>query len=290
VSSASQKQRMNGDQPSHPIYVWNGILEPKHVWSIGPAIWVFLWCINRTTEERLTKEGDYKGLVLGGMPVTLGEISEELQVSEKTVSRHLKRLLVRGYLKLTLAPHGYVIRVCKSCRWPKEQKQCLKTIRAAGRTKVSDDSDNAGRKLQSATRDGDNSAPQTKVSDHLGQKCPQTSDNSVPVQTKVSDVIRSNSSYGLSSDESGDEAARENRAAPSPSPLEEKGENQTQRQPLPGSQKKRIWDSPEQRAASYAALDAEKREKDSPPAIQAECGNGVVSTAEYHQLEAVGAR
>ena len=42
-----RQERKYGKNRSYPIPVWNGILE--HCKKIGPAIWVFLWCLDRIT-------------------------------------------------------------------------------------------------------------------------------------------------------------------------------------------------------------------------------------------------
>jgi hypothetical protein len=93
---------------SYPIPVWNGIFE--HQREIGPAIWVYLWCL-----DRITREESACGFVLGGTPVTASRIASDLQDdSERTVRRHLERLAKCGYLELKRAPYGVVITVTNS--------------------------------------------------------------------------------------------------------------------------------------------------------------------------------
>jgi hypothetical protein len=112
--------RKYGDRSSHPIYVWNGILEPKHREKIGPALWEFLWCINRTT-----KEPGGVGFVLGGKPVTYEEIAEEFGIPKRTARRHILRLARNGYIILIRTPHGYSIRVPNSCKFPDKPKTAI---------------------------------------------------------------------------------------------------------------------------------------------------------------------
>lgn len=98
--------RKNGERDSHPIPVWNGILE--HRQRIGNAVWVFLWCIDRVTEE-----SDGKGLVFGGSPVKVGSVAADLELDECSVRRSLKRLAGR-YLEITRTPYGLRIQVLNS--------------------------------------------------------------------------------------------------------------------------------------------------------------------------------
>ena len=125
------KRRMNGEEPSHPIYLWNGILESKHLKRIGPAIWLFLWLINATTEERLCEDGKYQGWVYGGKPLTYRELAQFLNTSERSIQRHVKTLFDGHYIDLLLTPYGYQFRVRNSCRWPEAQSKGLKIIKAS---------------------------------------------------------------------------------------------------------------------------------------------------------------
>lgn len=124
------KRRMNGEQPSHPIYLWNGILEPKHIEKIGPAIWLFLWLINATTEERRMDDGEYQGWVYGGKPLKFAELAGFLSASERSIRRHVDTLFEGGYIDLLLTPHGYQFRVRNSCRWPEAQAKGHSVIKA----------------------------------------------------------------------------------------------------------------------------------------------------------------
>jgi len=101
--------RKYGDRPSHPTYVWNGLLEAKHRKRIGEALWEFLWCLDRITQER-----DGVGLVLGGKPVACKDVADGFDVNERTVRRHFDQLERESYIERTLAPHGYTIRVRNS--------------------------------------------------------------------------------------------------------------------------------------------------------------------------------
>jgi hypothetical protein len=102
-----RNERNHSGQRSYPIPVWNGILD--HRARIGPALWVFLWCLDRITEEELGV-----GFVLGGTVVAVDRIACELQDSDRTVRRHLQRLAKHGYIGLKRAPYGFIITVANS--------------------------------------------------------------------------------------------------------------------------------------------------------------------------------
>lgn len=117
--------RTYGEKPSRPIYVWNGILEPKHRERIGPAIWLFLYFIDRTTKERPNKHNpdEIQGWVYGKMPLTLKRMSSETGLPERTISAHLLRLECHDYIRTVRAPHGLIILVQKSGKWLKSEKR-----------------------------------------------------------------------------------------------------------------------------------------------------------------------
>ncbi len=163
-SSEKSNGRKYRDKPSHPIYVWNGILESKHRKKIGPACWEFLWCLDRITKE---KEG--VGIVLGGKPVTYAEIAQDFGVSEKTIQRHMERLTREGYITGILTPRGYSLRVANSCKFKKQVGQkCPTTITAQ----------------PEGNRTATEQVLRTKVSTQVGQKCPATPDKSVHAPDK----------------------------------------------------------------------------------------------------------
>jgi DNA-binding Lrp family transcriptional regulator len=127
--------RKYGDRNSYPIYVWNGILEPKHLKRIGPALALFLWLIDRTT-----KECNGIGDVLGGKPVKAEEIAKSMGVDERTTRRRMDRLERHDYIDRTLTPRGYTVRVMKSCKFPKRPAvvgQECPTTEDSGRTEMS---------------------------------------------------------------------------------------------------------------------------------------------------------
>jgi DnaD/phage-associated family protein len=92
---------------------YTGLLSAKHKVNIGPALWEFLWLISKTTKE-IEENGETLGIVLGGKPIKVSEISEELGSSERTVKRNISRLKEFGYIETIRAPYGEIYRIRKS--------------------------------------------------------------------------------------------------------------------------------------------------------------------------------
>lgn len=99
--------RKFGEHVSRPFPLWNGIFDHRR--RIGCSVWVFLWLL-----DKITNECDGVGVVWGGRPITAGRIAKDLGWSEKTVRSHLGQLEANGYIDRKLAPYGFVIRVLKS--------------------------------------------------------------------------------------------------------------------------------------------------------------------------------
>jgi hypothetical protein len=112
--------RKYGERQSHPIPIWNGILEHRE--RMGGAIWEFLWCIDRVTREK-----DGVGLVLGGQPITLQRIMQDVPGNDgDTVRLHMKRLEAQRYIRRRRTPYGHVIEVLNSQKrgiWKAEKPQ-----------------------------------------------------------------------------------------------------------------------------------------------------------------------
>jgi hypothetical protein len=103
------------------IPISNGILTSDHCRDIGPALWVYLWMIDRTTKEVPGEDGQLEGLVLGGAQVRAAVIAADLGLSVRLVHEHIKRL--RAYIRVIPMgeglPSGYA--VMKSKKWRKNQ-------------------------------------------------------------------------------------------------------------------------------------------------------------------------
>jgi hypothetical protein len=91
--------------------VWNGIFD--HYGRIGNAIWVFLWLVDRVTEER-----NSVGIVLGGRPVKIRELVESIKgCTYQRVRDQLYVLEQNGYITKKRTAYGFVIRVLNSRKW-----------------------------------------------------------------------------------------------------------------------------------------------------------------------------
>lgn len=97
---------------SHIIPVSNGLFEHRE--RIGPAIWEFLWCIDRITAEEIDDHGERWGLVLGGTPIKYDRIADDLKSSEQTVKRNLAILKEQGYISAIRISRGQILKVAKN--------------------------------------------------------------------------------------------------------------------------------------------------------------------------------
>lgn len=88
------------------ISVSNGLLQDNHQKRMGKTVWQFLWCLDKVT--KIDNEG--RGVVLGGKPIKLKDISGTHRV---TVSRNLTHLEKEGYITLLHTPRGIIIKVMK---------------------------------------------------------------------------------------------------------------------------------------------------------------------------------
>jgi DNA-binding MarR family transcriptional regulator len=106
------------------IYVQNDLLDPKHINAIGPALWLFMWCLDKITKI----DEDGLGYVLGGSLVTIAKIQKEMGLSTGTISEQLKRLEENGYLRLTRTGRGFIIVVNKAKKKFKQVSENRKQV------------------------------------------------------------------------------------------------------------------------------------------------------------------
>lgn len=92
------------------IEITNGLLEEDHKKRMGPAVWEFMWILDKIT--MVDEEG--VGWVLGKKPIKLSDIQKKLGGDESTVSQHLNRLYTEGYINLINTGHGLIISVNKA--------------------------------------------------------------------------------------------------------------------------------------------------------------------------------
>jgi hypothetical protein len=97
---------------NHIIPVSNGLFEHRE--RIGPAIWEFLWCIDRVTREEVDDNGERWGLVLGGVPIKYDRVALDLKSSEQTVKRNMQILKEQQYISSVRASRGQILKVAKN--------------------------------------------------------------------------------------------------------------------------------------------------------------------------------
>lgn len=105
---------------NHIVPFSNGALRPPHVKQIGPAFPLFL-----LYEDKVTKGEGKDGVVLGGRPVTDGEMAKELGLHQRTAAEHRLRLAKHGYIATKRTGRGYVVSVKKSKKvlWLRSRRQ-----------------------------------------------------------------------------------------------------------------------------------------------------------------------
>jgi hypothetical protein len=109
---------------TYSIPVSNGILTPTHRRQMGPAIWVFLWMIDRTTKEIPGQDGSLEGMVLGGQQIRASVVAKDLDLSTRAVHEHIELLCRYKYVRRIDGgvglPAGYAVQNSK--KWKKNQQ------------------------------------------------------------------------------------------------------------------------------------------------------------------------
>lgn len=101
---------------------------------INAALWEFLWCLDRTTEER-----DGVGLVLGGKPMKLSQIVAGIKGSNReTVRRNVEHLEKEGYIRRRRTPYGYVIEVPNYDLWKEKPQNDVSQLQQKPQNEVSE--------------------------------------------------------------------------------------------------------------------------------------------------------
>ncbi len=108
---------------SYPIKIWSGLLSDGHTQKIENALWEFIWLVNK-----VTKEENGIGYVLGGKPIKVEDIKDDLGRSYQTVYRHLQQLEKNGYINIKKAPYGLIITVNNSKKF--SNKRLIKNDKA----------------------------------------------------------------------------------------------------------------------------------------------------------------
>jgi hypothetical protein len=104
-SASSGKERNN--EKTYRIPISTGLLE--HCPKMLDSVWLYMWYIDRTTEER-----DGEGYILGGIPIVDAKPASALRVPVKTIRRWRLKLVREGYVRALRTPYGFVITLLKS--------------------------------------------------------------------------------------------------------------------------------------------------------------------------------
>lgn len=94
------------------LRVKSGLLDPKHVTAIGPALWEFLLLVHWQTHD--------DGTVKGGKPIRAEEIAKALGRPQRNVERNLPRLA--PYLETTRTPYGIKYRILNPGKFERTAK------------------------------------------------------------------------------------------------------------------------------------------------------------------------
>ena len=113
-NQSQARPRKFGKNPSRPLPVWNGILEPKHRRKIGNALWLLLYLIDKITVEELDGPDLRSGYCLGKTPIDLKRVARAMGVHPNTVYKDAATLDEYGYITRKLTPRGYIIGVTNS--------------------------------------------------------------------------------------------------------------------------------------------------------------------------------
>jgi len=105
----AEETALQPESKSYPFPVWSGLLSRKHRGQMGTAIWMFLWLLDRVTKER-----DGWGIVLGGKPIKDKEIAQFFGLHVNSVRSERTILLDGGYIEARRTPYGISYRVRNS--------------------------------------------------------------------------------------------------------------------------------------------------------------------------------
>lgn len=107
------------------LAVSRGLLDHKD--RMGPAVWEFLWFVDKVTEDIPDGNGagKFNGLVLGGQAVSLGQIARDLKEHPDTAKRNVKELECKGYIVRRHLPENrcaYMVTNSKKWFWRDNRK------------------------------------------------------------------------------------------------------------------------------------------------------------------------
>jgi hypothetical protein len=110
------------------------VIDPKHAKRMGKSVWLFMWCVRCETPA---KEGQPKGLVLGGMPLTYEEIATRSRFNVHAVRHWLTKLRKWGYITVRYLNYKMMrLIVNKSQKWCGKQASFTEKYPEYDRPKV----------------------------------------------------------------------------------------------------------------------------------------------------------
>lgn len=89
---------------------------------LGDALWLYLFYIDRTTEE-YADNGTTIGRVLGGVPRADADAASALGVTDKTIRKWRARLEGEGFIRSKQTGHGSIVEVLNSKKWIWKRKK-----------------------------------------------------------------------------------------------------------------------------------------------------------------------
>jgi hypothetical protein len=117
--------KRNGDErQTYPIPVSNDIFAEYR--RLGDAIWLYLFYIDRTTEEREDTDGTFVGRVFGGVPRPDADAARALGVCDRTIRNWRERLECEGFIRTKQTGHGSIVEVVNSKKWAWKRKQAAR--------------------------------------------------------------------------------------------------------------------------------------------------------------------
>lgn len=111
--------------------VTSGLLDSTHFEKIGPALWLYLWLIDKTTSDEEI-DGVRYGLVLYGHPISPALVTAAFGLNRRTYQNQIRQLADTGYVILQRTGRGHIIRVTNSWKWKWRKKVKTYTTRPQG--------------------------------------------------------------------------------------------------------------------------------------------------------------
>jgi hypothetical protein len=113
--SAHKGDGKQQEKKAYPFPVSNAIL--KNYRRMKDAIWLYLYYIDRTTEDYTDPEGTTLGRVLFGRACLDEDAASAIDVTDRTIRTWRSQLSDGGYIRQKRTGRGYIIEVVNSQKW-----------------------------------------------------------------------------------------------------------------------------------------------------------------------------